>query len=91
MSEKTKKAAVSPVQVEAVVYCGPTVKNVVKQFTVYSDPNALPDDLTDFLNKIPTAKGMLIPVSRFAQVRAELENPKSSSSIIFAAIKAALN
>ena len=28
-----------------VVYCGPTVKNTVKQYTVYADGDMLPDIL----------------------------------------------
>lgn len=91
MSEKTKKAAVSPKQVEAEVYCGPTVKNVIKQYTVYNNPDKLPDMVTEFINKVPAAKGMFVPLSCFAKTRAELENPKSGTSIVFAAIKAALN
>ena len=47
MSEKKQTAAAeNTAAVEKtgpVVYCGPSVKNTVKQFTVYSDGDTLPD------------------------------------------------
>ena len=53
MSEKKQTAAENNAAAKKtgpVVYCGPSVKNTVKQFTVYSDGDALPDAVTDFLN-----------------------------------------
>lgn len=95
MSEKKQTAAAeNTAAVEKtgpVVYCGPSVKNTVKQFTVYSDGDALPDAVTDFLNRIPAARGLMVPIADFANTRAALENPKSGAGIIFASVKAALN
>lgn len=95
MSEKKQTtAAENTAAVEKtgpVVYCGPSVKNTVKQFTVYSDGDALPEAVTAFLNRIPAAKGLMVPIDSFADTRAALENPKSGAGIIFAAVKAALN
>lgn len=95
MSEKKQTAAAeNTAAVEKtgpVVYCGPSVKNTVKQFTVYSDGDTLPDAVNDFLNKIPAARGLMVPIADFANTRAALENPKSGASIIFTAVKAALN
>lgn len=45
MSERKQTAAENTAAVGKtgpVVYCGPSVKNTVKQFTVYSDGDALP-------------------------------------------------
>lgn len=95
MSEKKQTAAAeNTAAVEKtgpVVYCGPSVKNTVKQFAVYSDGDTLPDAVNDFLNKIPAARGLMVPIADFANTRAALENPKSGAGIIFAAVKAALN
>lgn len=95
MSEKKQTAvAENTAAVEKtgpVVYCGPSVKNTVKQFTVYSDGDTLPDAVNDFLNKIPAARGLMVPIADFANTRAALENSKSGAGIIFAAVKAALN
>ena len=79
MSERKQTAAENTAAVEKtgpVVYCGPSVKNTVKQFTVYSDGDALPDAVTDFLNRIPAARGLMVPIADFANTRAALENPK---------------
>ena len=95
MSEKKQTAAAENTaaadKTGPVVYCGPSVKNTVKQFTVYSDGDTLPDAVNDFLNKIPAARGLMVPIADFANTRAALENPKSGAGIIFAAVKAALN
>lgn len=95
MSEKKQTAAAENTaaaeKTGPVVYCGPSVKNTVKQFTVYSDGGTLPDAVNDFLNKIPAARGLMVPIADFANTRAALENPKSGAGIIFAAVKAALN
>lgn len=86
MSEKKQTAAAeNTAAVEKtgpVVYCGPSVKNTVKQFTVYSDGDTLPDAVNDFLNKIPAARGLMVPIADFANTRAALENPKSGAGII---------
>lgn len=95
MSEKKQTAAAENTaaveKTAPVVYCGPSVKNTVKQFTVYSDGDTLPDAVNDFLNKIPAARGLMVPIADFANTRAALEDPKSGAGIIFAAVKAALN
>lgn len=85
MSERKQTAAENTAAVEKtgpVVYCGPSVKNTVKQFTVYSDGDALPDAVTDFLNRIPAARGLMVSIADFANTRAALENPKSGAGII---------
>lgn len=85
MSERKQTAAENTAAVEKtgpVVYCGPSVKNTVKQFTVYSDGDALPDAVADFLNRIPAARGLMVPIADFANTRAALENPKSGAGII---------
>ena len=94
MSERKQTAAENTAAVEKtgpVVYCGPSVKNTVKQFTVYSDGDALPDAVTDFLNRIPAARGLMVPIADKTNTQADLKNPKSGAGIIFAAVKAALN
>ena len=64
MSEKKQTAAAeNTAAVEKtgpVVYCGPSVKNTVKQFTVYSDGDTLPDAVNDFLNKRTQLRQSLI-------------------------------
>ena len=87
---QTEKAAATETPVKKdgpMVYCGPTVKNTVKQYTVYHDSNAV----NRFLDAVPMARGLLVPLDKFKDTRVALENPKSSAGILFAAVKAALN
>ena len=44
-----------------------------------------------FLDAVPMARGLLVPLDKFKDTRVALENPKSSAGILFAAVKAALN
>ena len=49
---QTEKAAATETPVKKdgpMVYCGPTVKNTVKQYTVYHDSKAVPDAVNRFL------------------------------------------
>ena len=91
---QTEKAAATETPVKKdgpMVYCGPTVKNTVKQDTVYHDSKAVPDAVNRFLDAVPMARGLLVPLDKFKDTRVALENPKSSAGILFAAVKAALN
>ena len=91
---QTEKAAATETPVKKdgpMVYCGPTVKNTVKQYTVYHDSKAVPDAVNRFLDAVPMARGLLVPLDKFKDTRVALENPKSSAGILFAAVKAALN
>ena len=87
MSEKKQTAAAeNTAAVEKtgpVVYCGPSVKNTVKQFTVYSDGDTLPDAVNDFLNKIPAARGLMVPIADFANTRAALESQFEKNIVVF--------
>ena len=84
---QTEKAAATETPVKKD---GP-VKNTVKQYTVYHDSKAVPDAVNRFLDAVPMARGLLVPLDKFKDTRVALENPKSSAGILFAAVKAALN
>lgn len=92
---QTEKAAATETPVKKdgpMVYCGPTVKNTVKQYTVYHDSKAVPDAVNRFLDAVPMARGLLVPLDKFKDTRVALENPKSSAGYSFLpAVKAALN
>ena len=63
------------------VYCGPSVRNVARQYTVYN--GGIPDVLKKFIMEHPAAKGLLVSVERFAQVRIKLETKGTAESILF--------
>ena len=75
---QTEKAAVTEIPVKTD---GP----------IYHDSKAVPDAVNRFLDAVPMARGLLVPLENFKDTRVALENPKSSAGILFAAVKAALN
>lgn len=70
------------------VYCGPSVRNVARQYTVYQ--GGIPDALKEFIMEHKTARGLLVSAERFAQVRTRLETPGTAESILFNKVRASL-
>ena len=70
------------------VYCGPSVRNVARQFTVYH--GGIPDALKEFIKEHRAAKGLIVSVERFAQVRTRLETPGTGEFILFRKVRAEL-
>ncbi len=70
------------------VYCGPSVRGVARQFTVYH--GGIPDALKEFIKEHRAAKGLLVSVERFAQVRTRLETPGTGEYILFRKVRAEL-
>lgn len=70
------------------VYCGPSVRGVARQFTVYN--GGIPDALKEFIKEHRAAKGLIVSVERFAQVRTRLETPGTGECILFRKVRAEL-
>ena len=70
-----------------VVYCGPSVRGVARQYTVYA--GTIPAALADFIQAHPAAKGLL-SVGRFAQVRSNLGRSGTAEAVLFQKIKSEL-
>lgn len=78
---QTEKAAATETPVKKdgpMVYCGPTVKNTVKQYTVYHDSKAVPDAVNRFLDAVPMARGLLVPLDKFKDTRVLLRTPRAA-------------
>lgn len=71
-----------------VVYCGPTVRGVAKQYTVYA--GGMPKELEEFIQKHPAAAALVVPVDRFAQTRKRMENAGTAEAILYRKIKSEL-
>lgn len=67
------------------VYCGPSVKGVARQFTVYR--GGIPKALEDFVEAHKIAKRLLIPEKQFAQMRARLGTPGTGEYILLQKLK----
>lgn len=70
------------------VYCGPTVRGVAKQYTVYS--GEIPVELANFIQKHPEAAGLVVPVEKFAQTRKRMETAGTVEAILYHKIKSEL-
>ncbi len=70
------------------VYCGPTVRGVVKQYTVFS--GNIPEVLQEFIDQHPAAKGLLVAVDRFAETRKRMETAGTAEAILYNKIKSEL-
>ena len=80
VAEKTPETLPDP-----CVYCGPSVKGVARQFTVYR--GGIPKALGEFLQQHPAARRLVVSEQKFAQVRAGLETPGSIESVLFRKLK----
>lgn len=67
------------------VYCGPTVRGVAHQFTVF--PGELPEALNAFLHDHPAAVGLVVNMDRFAEVRRRVEVTGTAENILYNKIK----
>ena len=71
MAERAEGAAGRKKKAGPVVYCGPTVRGVAKQYTVFS--GGIPEALEDFSERHPEVKALLVPVEQFAETRRKME------------------
>ena len=71
------------------VYCGPSVKGVAKQYTVYTG-GGVPKALRDFVQQHPAARGLVTTIGRFAKVRERLETPGTAENLLFRQVKSEL-
>lgn len=62
-------------QPEAIVYLGPDIDRLVNHGTVY-EGGVIPDYLQKKIEQIPAIKGLLVPVSRYAEVAREITLPE---------------
>ncbi len=70
------------------VYCGPTVRGVAKQYTVFA--GNIPESLQAFIYRHPEAKALLVEVDRFAETRKKIETAGTAEAILYNKIKSEL-
>lgn len=84
MSKKTKPTEPTG----PLVYCGPTIKGIVKQYTSFTDN--IPDALAEKAQAVPAIRALIVPLGALAQTRLALGNQGSPESIIFSTIQKSL-
>lgn len=67
------------------VYCGPSVRGVVRQYTVFT--GEISDLLKTFLEQHPIAEGLLVTADQFAETRKALGVKGSAQAILYDKIK----
>lgn len=70
------------------VYCGPTVRGVAKQYTVFR--GGIPEALEAFIAIHPEAGMLVVDVERFAETRKRLETAGTAEAILYGKIKSEL-
>lgn len=71
----------TPATKEPLVYCGPTRRGIAKQNTIYTD--GIPAALEALLDAHPAARTLLVPLSRFAALRQQIETKGTAAHTIF--------
>lgn len=59
---------------EAVVYLGPDIDRLVNHGTVYAG-GIIPEYLQKKIDQVPAIRGLIVPVSRYAEVAREIALP----------------
>lgn len=70
------------------VYCGPTVRGVAKQYTVFR--GGIPEALEAFIAIHPEAGALVVDVKHFAETRKRLETAETAEAILYGKIKSEL-
>ena len=70
------------------VYCGPTVRGVAKQYTVFR--GGIPEALEAFIAIPPEAGALVVDVKHFAETRKRLETAGTAEAILYGKIKSEL-
>ena len=71
---------------EQVIYVGPTIKNVVKQHTVFI--NGLPAILEEKAKELPAIKKLVVPVSKLMEVRKQIEQTGTAYNVFYEKVRA---
>ena len=71
-----------------MVYVGPSVRGVARQYTVFNGD--IPVMLDEFMAEHPTARALLIPADRLAEARRNLETAGTAEALLYNKIKSEL-
>lgn len=66
---------------EAYIYCGPTIKHVIKEGDVFS--NGLPEAVLKLTNENKLVKRLLIPINKLIETKQKLKEEGSVEEITY--------
>lgn len=84
-SAAEQAAPVDKTDTGTLVYCGPSVRNVARQYTVYA--GKIPEALREFIQTHPAAGGLLVPVEKFAEIRRKLDTKGTAEAVLYNKVK----
>ena len=87
MSTEKKTTAAQEAQtpaeaVGAVAYCGPTVKGIAPQYTVFVD--GLPEKLKEKVERVPLLNALIVPLDKLAETRVKIDQEGTRENILYA-------
>lgn len=78
MKKSTKAASA------AIVYCGPTIRGVAKQYTVFQ--NGLPAALEEAAQAKPAIRGLIVPLEKLPEAMRDLRNGSGSIFALYQSV-----
>ena len=83
MSDEKKTAAAvdKAPAVQAVAYCGPTIKGVAPQYTVFVD--GIPEKLAEIAEEHPVVKALIVPREKLAEMRVKVEQNGTRENLLY--------
>ncbi len=86
MSTEKKTTAAQEAQtpaeaVGAVAYCGPTVKGIAPQYTVFVD--GLPEKLKEKVEQVPLLNALIVPLDKLAETRVKIDQEGTRENILY--------
>ena len=82
MTKKKTAAAVDKAPaVQAVAYCGPTIKGVAPQYTVFVD--GIPEKLAEIAEEHPVVKALIVPREKLAEMRVKVEQNGTRENLLY--------
>lgn len=80
-TEVVKEAQPAAEAAGAVAYCGPTVKGIAPQYTVFVD--GLPEKLKEKAEQVPFLKALIVPLDKLAEMRVKVEQGGTRENLLY--------
>lgn len=86
MSTEKKTTAAQEAQTTAetvgtVAHCGPTVKGIAPQYTVFVD--GLPEKLKEKVEQVPLLNALIVPLDKLAETRVKIDQEGTRENILY--------
>ena len=79
--KKTPAAVDKTPAAQAVAYCGPTIKAVAPQYTVFVD--GIPEKLAEIAEEHPVVKALIVPREKLAEMRVKVEQSGTRENLLY--------